>query len=287
MYPVAAFGDEAQQERFLPQLAAGKKIGCFALTEPGAGSNPAEMSATAEEANGGYVINGVKTWISNAPIADVFILWAKSAAHGGKTRGFVFERSEAKGMQTPAILGKLGMRASATGEAIFSQTWLPKEALLPKAEGIKAALSCLTRARFGICWGAMGAAEACWHVARDYGMQRRQFGKPIAQTQLFQQKLANMQTNIALGLCAALRLGRLMDSGKIMPEAVSMLKRNNAAAALAIARDARDMLGGNGMADSMPVMRHAQNLEAVNTYEGTQDMHSLILGRAQTGLSAF
>ena len=286
MYPIHAYGSDEQRARYLPGLAAGTLIGCFGLTEPEAGSDPSGMSTTARKVDGGYVLDGAKTWISNAPIADVFVVWAKSEAHGGKIRGFVLDKG-AKGLSAPKIMGKLSLRASVTGEIVMQGVEVGEDALLPGVEGLKGPFGCLNRARYGISWGVMGAAEACWHAARQYGLDRRQFGRPLAQTQLFQRKLADMQTDIALGLQGSLALGRLMEAGRASPEAVSLMKRNNCGKALDAARAARDMLGGNGISDAFPVMRHMINLETVNTYEGTHDVHALILGRAQTGLQAF
>lgn len=286
MYPIHAYGSDAQKQKYLPKLATGELIGCFGLTEPDAGSDPAGMKTTAKKIDGGYVLSGAKMWISNSPIADVFVVWAKSEAHGGKIRGFVLEKGM-KGLSAPKTKGKLSLRASVTGEIVMADVEVGEEALLPGVEGLKGPFGCLNRARYGIAWGVMGAAEDCWHRARSYGLERVQFGRPIAQTQLFQKKLADMQTEIALGLQGALRLGRMMDEGTASPEAVSLMKRNNCGKALEIARHARDMHGGNGIMAEYHVMRHAQNLETVNTYEGTHDIHALILGRAQTGLQAF
>ena len=286
MHPINAYGSEEQKAKYLPKLASGEWVGCFGLTEPDAGSDPAGMRTRAEKIDGGYRLSGAKMWITNAPIADVFVVWAKSDAHGGKIRGFVLEKG-LKGLSAPKIEGKLSLRASVTGEIVLEDVEVGEEALLPGAEGLSGPFGCLNRARYGIAWGAMGAAEACWHAARQYGLDRRQFGRPLAQTQLFQWKLAEAQTEIALGLQAALRVGRLFEDGAMAPEMVSLVKRNNCGKALAIARMARDMLGGNGISDAFPVMRHMVNLETVNTYEGTHDVHALILGRAQTGLQAF
>lgn len=286
MYPIFAYGSEEQRQRYLPKLASGEWIGCFGLTEPAAGSDPAGMRTRAERTSGGYRLTGAKTWISNSPIADVFVVWAKSAAHGGDVRGFVLEKGM-KGLRAPRIDGKLSLRASVTGEIVMEDVEVPESALLPRVSGLKGPFGCLNRARYGIAWGAMGAAEDCWQRARAYGLERRQFGRPLAQTQLFQKKLADMQTDIALGLQAALRVGRLFDAGRATPEMVSLIKRSNCGKALEIARLARDMHGGNGIQIGYHVMRHAQNLETVNTYEGTHDIHALILGRAQTGLPAF
>ena len=286
MYPIYGYGTEEQRKKYLPGLAAGTLIGCFGLTEPDAGSDPGGMKTTAKKVDGGYVLNGAKMWISNAPIADVFVVWAKSEAHGGKIKGFVLDKGT-KGLTAPKIEGKLSLRASITGEIVMNNVEVSEDALLPNVAGLKGPFGCLNRARYGIAWGAMGAAEACWHGARQYGLDRKQFGKPLAQTQLFQLKLANMQTEISLGLQAALRVGRLMDDAKAAPEMISIIKRNNCGKALEIARHARDMHGGNGISQDFHVMRHMVNLETVNTYEGTHDVHALILGRAQTGLQAF
>jgi len=286
MYPILAYGSEAQRRRYLPGLAAGTLIGCFGLTEPDAGSDPGAMKTRAKPINGGYSLVGEKTWITNSPIADVFVVWAKSEAHGGKIRGFVLERG-AKGLSAPTIGGKLSLRVSVTGGIAMDGVEVGEDAILPHVEGLKGPFGCLNRARYGISWGVMGAAEACWHRARQYGLDRVQFGRPLAQTQLFQRKLADMQTEIALGLQASLRAGRMLDAGTCAPEVVSLIKRNNCGKALDIARMARDMHGGNGIMAEYHVMRHAQNLETVNTYEGTHDVHALILGRAQTGLQAF
>ncbi|MEO0620909.1 MAG: acyl-CoA dehydrogenase [Pseudomonadota bacterium] len=286
MYPIYAYGTEAQREKYLPGLAAGTLIGCFGLTEADAGSDPGGMKTRAEKIDGGYRISGSKMWISNAPIADVFVIWAKSDAHGGKIKGFVLDKGSA-GLSAPKIANKLSLRASVTGEIVMDGVEVSEDALLPNVEGLKGPFGCLNRARYGIAWGTMGAAEACWHAARQYGLDRKQFGKPLAQTQLFQRKLADMQTEIALGLQGALRTGRLLEEGRLAPEAISIVKRNNAGKALEVARAARDMHGGNGISGDFPVMRHMINLETVNTYEGTHDIHALILGRAQTGLQAF
>ena len=286
MYPIHAYGSEAQRCKYLPGLAKGTLIGCFGLTEPDAGSDPNGMKTTAKKTADGYLLNGSKMWISNAPIADVFIIWAKSDAHGGKIRGFVLDKGT-KGLSAPKVGGKLSLRASITGEIVMQDVEVGEDALLPGVEGLKGPFGCLNRARYGIAWGVMGAAETCWHAARQYGLDRHQFGKPLAQTQLFQKKLADMQTDIALGLNAALQVGRLMEAGRAAPEMISLIKRNNCGKALTVARDARDMHGGNGISDAFPVMRHMINLETVNTYEGTHDIHALILGRAQTGLQAF
>ena len=286
MYPIHAYGDPDQWRKYLPRLARGELIGCFGLTEPEAGSDPGGMKTRAEKTAGGYRINGAKTWISNAPIADVFVVWAKSAAHDNEIRGFILEKGM-KGLSASKIEGKLSLRVSITGEIALDNVEAPEDALLPNVAGLKGPFGCLNRARYGISWGAMGAAEDCWLRARQYGLDRKQFGRPLAATQLFQKKLADMQTKIALGLQGALRVGRLMDEGRAAPEMISMMKRNNCGEALEIARLARDMHGGNGIQIGYHVMRHAANLETVNTYEGTHDVHALILGRAQTGLQAF
>ncbi|MFI5408705.1 acyl-CoA dehydrogenase [Kaistia sp. UC242_56] len=286
MYPIYAYGSEAQRQKYLPKLASGEWIGCFGLTEPDAGSDPGGMITNARKTEGGYVLNGAKTWISNSPIADVFIVWAKSEAHDGAIRGFVLEKGM-KGLSAPKIGGKLSLRASITGEIVMADVEVSEDALLPNVSGLKGPFGCLNRARYGISWGVLGAAEDCWFRARQYGLDRKQFGKPLAGMQLFQKKLADMQTEIALGLQASLRVGRLFDEGQAAPEMVSLVKRNNCGKALDIARQARDMHGGNGIQIEYHVMRHAQNLETVNTYEGTHDVHALILGRAQTGIQAF
>ncbi len=286
MYPIYAYGSEEQRQKYLPGLASGSLIGCFGLTEPDAGSDPAGMKTVAKKTDGGYVISGAKMWISNSPIADVFVIWAKSEAHGGKIRGFVLEKGMT-GLSAPKIGGKLSLRASVTGEIVMDGVEVGEDALLPGVEGLKGPFGCLNRARYGISWGVMGAAEFCWHAARQYGLDRKQFNKPLAQTQLFQKKLADMQTEISLGLQASLRVGRLMDEGRAAPEMISIVKRNNCGKALDISRQARDMHGGNGIQEDYQVMRHLMNLETVNTYEGTHDVHALILGRAQTGLQAF
>lgn len=286
MYPIYAYGTEAQRQKYLPALASGEMIGCFGLTEPDAGSDPASMKTKAEKINGGYRITGSKMWISNSPIADVFVIWAKSDAHEGKIKGFVLEKGM-KGLSSPKIEGKLSLRASVTGEIVMDGVVVSEEALLPHVEGLKGPFGCLNRARYGISWGVMGAAEFCWHAARQYGLDRKQFGKPLAQTQLFQKKLADMQTEITLGLTACLRVGRLMDDGNAAPEMISLTKRNNCGKALDIARQSRDMHGGNGISQDFHVFRHLMNLETVNTYEGTHDVHALILGRSQTNLQAF
>jgi glutaryl-CoA dehydrogenase len=286
MFPIHAYGSDAQRRKYLPKLASGEWIGCFGLTEPDAGSDPGSMKTRAERIDGGYRLSGAKTWISNSPIADVFVVWAKSAAHGGKVRGFILEKGM-RGLSAPKIGGKLSLRASVTGEIVMDGVEIPEDAILPDAEGMSGPFGCLNRARYGISWGTMGAAEDCWHRARQYGLDRTQFDRPLAATQLFQKKLADMQTEIALGLQASLRVGRLMDEGRMAREMISIVKRNNCGKALDIARAARDMHGGNGIQIEYHVMRHAQNLETVNTYEGTHDVHALILGRAQTGLQAF
>ncbi len=286
MYPIYAYGDETQRKKYLPKLASGEFVGCFGLTEPDAGSDPGSMKTRAERIDGGYRLTGTKTWISNAPIADVFVVWAKSAAHDNEIRGFVLDKG-VKGLSAPKIGGKLSLRASITGEIVLDGVEVPESALLPNVSGLKGPFGCLNRARYGISWGALGAAEDCWHRARQYTLDRKQFGRPLAATQLVQKKLADMQTEIALGLQASLRVGRLFDEGRVAPEMISLVKRNNCGKALDIARVARDMHGGNGIQEDYHVMRHAQNLETVNTYEGTHDVHALILGRAQTGLQAF
>jgi glutaryl-CoA dehydrogenase len=286
MYPIYAYGTEEQRQKYLPGLAAGDLIGCFGLTEPDAGSDPAGMKTRAEKTATGYKLTGSKMWISNSPIADVFVIWAKSEAHGGKIRGFVLEKGMT-GLSAPKVAGKLSLRASVTGEIVMDGVEVGEDALLPGVEGLKGPFGCLNRARYGIAWGVMGAAEFCWHSARQYGLDRKQFDKPLAQTQLFQLKLANMQTEITLGLQGALRVGQLMDQGRAAPEMISLMKRNNCGKALDIARMSRDMHGGNGISEDFQIMRHMVNLETVNTYEGTHDVHALILGRAQTGLQAF
>jgi len=286
IYPIHAYGSAAQHEKYLPGLASGALIGCFGLTEPEAGSDPGGMKTRATKTEGGYVLNGSKMWISNAPIADVFVVWAKSDAHDGKVRGFILEKGM-KGLSAPKIDGKLSLRASITGEIVMDNVEVGEDAILPNVQGMGGPFGCLNRARYGISWGVMGAAEDCWMRAQDYGMNRRQFGRPLAATQLYQKKLADMQTEIALGLQASLRVGQLMDAGRFAPEMISLIKRNNCGKALDIARAARDMHGGNGIQAGYQVIRHAQNLETVNTYEGTHDIHALILGRAQTGIQAF
>ena len=286
MHPIYAYGTEAQRRRFLPGLAAGRLIGCFGLTEPDAGSDPAGMRTRAVAVDGGYRLNGAKMWITNSPIADLAVVWAKSAAHGEAIRGFVVERGMA-GFSTPKIEKKLSLRASVTGEIVLEDVFVPEANLLPNVSGLKGPFGCLNRARYGIAWGTMGAAEACMAAARGYTLDRKQFGRPLAATQLVQKKLADMQTEIALGLQAALRVGRLFEAGQMVPEMISLIKRNNCGKALDIARVARDMHGGNGISAEFHVMRHAANLETVNTYEGTHDVHALIMGRAITGIQAF
>ena len=286
MHPIFAYGTEEQRQRFLPGLATGELIGCFGLTEPDHGSDPSGMVTRAKKVDGGYLVSGAKNWISNSPIADVAIVWAKSDAHENKIRGFILERGM-KGLATPKIEGKFSLRASVTGMIQMDEVFVPEENLLPNVEGLPGPFGCLNRARYGISWGVMGAAEACWHAARNYTLERKQFGRPLAQNQLIQKKLADMQTEIGLGLQGCLRLGRLFDDHKASAELISLMKRNNCGKALAMAREARDMLGGNGISDEYPVIRHVLNLEAVNTYEGTHDIHALILGRAQTDLQAF
>ncbi|WP_170324913.1 acyl-CoA dehydrogenase [Ruegeria arenilitoris] len=286
MYPIYAYGSEEQRRKYLPKLASGGWIGCFGLTEADAGSDPAGMKTKAEKIDGGYRLTGSKMWISNAPIADVFVVWAKSDAHEGKIRGFVLDKG-LKGLSAPKIQNKLSLRASITGEIVLDGVEVDESALLPNVQGLKGPFGCLNRARYGISWGVMGAAESCWHAARQYGLDRKQFNRPLAQTQLYQRKLADMQTEIALALQASLRVGRLMDQAEAAPEMISIVKRNNCGKALDIARMARDMHGGNGISLEFQVIRHMVNLETVNTYEGTHDVHALILGRAQTGLQAF
>lgn len=286
IYPILAYGSEEQRQRYLPGLVAGELIGCFGLTEPDAGSDPGGMATRARKVEGGYVLSGTKTWISNAPIADVFVIWAKSDAHDGAIRGFVLEKGMA-GLATAKIGNKLSLRASITGMVMMDEVFVPQNALLPGVEGLKGPFGCLNRARYGIAWGAMGSAEFCYSAARQYGLDRRQFGRPLAATQLFQKKLSDMLSEIALGLQAALRVGRLMDEGAFVPEMISLIKRNNVGKALEVARMARDMHGGNGISGEFQVIRHMVNLETVNTYEGTHDVHALILGRAITGIAAF
>lgn len=286
MHPINAYGTEEQKRKYLPKLASGEWVGCFGLTEPDAGSDPGSMRTRAEKIDGGYRLTGTKMWITNSPIADVFVVWAKSDAHGGGIKGFVLEKGMA-GLSAPKIEGKLSLRASITGEIVMDGVEVGEDALLPEVQGLKGPFGCLNRARYGIAWGTMGAAEFCMEAARSYTLERQQFGRPLAATQLVQMKLANMQTEIALGLNAALRAGRMFDEGTLAPEAISIIKRNNCGKALDIARVARDMHGGNGIAAEFHVLRHAINLETVNTYEGTHDVHGLILGRAITGIAAF
>ena len=286
MFPIYKFGTEEQKKKFLPGLATGELIGCFGLTEPDAGSDPAGMKTRAVKTKDGYKLTGSKTWISNSPIADVFVVWAKSEAHDNEIRGFVLEKGM-KGLSAPKIGGKLSLRASITGEIVMDGVEVSEEAMFPEVQGLKGPFECLNRARYGIAWGVMGAAEFCWHAARQYTLDRTQFGKPLAATQLVQKKLADMQTEITLGLQAALRVGRLFDEGKMAPEQISLIKRNNCGKALDIARMSRDMHGGNGISEEFQIMRHMINLETVNTYEGAHDVHALILGRAQTDIQAF
>ena len=286
MFPIESYGSEEQKQKYLPRLATGEIVGCFGLTEPNHGSDPGSMLTRAKKVDGGYSLSGQKMWITNSPIADIAVVWAKSEAHGNKIRGFIVERGTA-GFSTPKIHGKLSLRSSITGEIVLDEAFVPEENLLPNASGLAGPFGCLNKARFGIAWGVLGAAESCWHSARQYTLDRIQFGRPLAATQLVQTKLANMQTEITLGLQAALQVGRLMDQGTWTPEMVSMIKRNNCGKSLDIARVARDMHGGNGISDEYGVMRHMVNLETVNTYEGTYDVHGLILGRAQTGIQAF
>ncbi len=283
MHPIHAYGSEAQKMKYLPKLATGEYIGCFGLTEPNSGSDPASMATKAVAVDGGFQLNGSKMWITNSPIADVFIVWAKLA---GVIKGFILEKGM-KGLSAPKIEGKFSLRASITGEIVMEDVFVPAENILPKAKGLSGPFGCLNKARYGIAWGALGAAEFCWHGARQYTLDREQFGKPLAATQLIQKKLADMQTDISIGLLACLQAGRLMDAGQLPPEAISMIKRNSCGKALEIARTARDMHGGNGISDEFHIIRHVMNLEAVNTYEGTHDVHALILGRAQTGIQAF
>ena len=284
MYPIYTYGTEAQRQKYLPKLATGEFLGAFGLTEPDFGSDAGSMITRARKVDGGYLLKGAKMWITNSPVADVFVIWAKNDQ--GIIRGFILERGM-KGLSTPKIEGKFSLRISITGEVVLEDVFVPEENLLPDVEGLKGPFGCLNKARYGIAWGALGAAEFCWHAARDYTMERKQFGRPLAANQLIQKKLADMQTEITLGLESVLRVGRLMDEGRAAPEMVSMIKRNSCGKSLDIARLARDMHGGNGVSDEYHVMRHLMNLEAVNTYEGTHDVHALILGRAQTGLQAF
>jgi len=286
MFPIHAYGTDEQKQRFLPRLATGEAVGCFGLTEPDAGSDPGSMRTRAEKIDGGFRLTGTKMWITNSPIADVFIVWAKSDAHDGRIKGFILEKGM-KGLSAPAVKEKLSLRASITGEIVMDGVEVPETSLLPGASGLGGPFGCLNRARYGISWGAMGAAEACYHAARSYVLERKQFGRPLAATQLVQIKLADMATEITLGLQGALRVGRRLDEGQLIPETISVMKRNNAGKALQIARIARDMHGGNGISAEFHVMRHAANLETVNTYEGTHDVHGLIIGRAITGLAAF
>lgn len=286
MYPIEAYGTEAQKQKYLPRLASGELVGCFGLTEPDHGSDPGSLITRAKKTDGGYLLTGQKMWITNSPIADLAIVWAKSEAHDGQIKGFIVERGTA-GFSTPKISGKVSLRASITGEIVLDNAFVPEDNLLPNVSGLKGPFGCLNKARYGIAWGTLGAAEFCWHAARQYTLDRKQFGRPLAANQLIQLKLANMQTEITLGLQAALQVGRLMDSGNWAPEMISLIKRNNCGKALDIARIARDMHGGNGISDEYGVIRHMVNLESVNTYEGTHDVHALILGRAQTGLQAF
>jgi len=284
MYPIYAYGSDAQKEKYLPKLASAELIGCFGLTEPNSGSDPSSMQTRAKSVDGGYILNGTKMWITNSPIADVFVVWGKNDE--GIIRGFILDKGM-KGLSAPKIEGKFSLRASDTGEIVMEDVFVPEENILPNVQGMKGPLGCLSNARYGIAWGALGAAEFCWYAARQYTLDRKQFGKPLAANQLIQKKLADMQTEITLGLHGCLQAGRLMDKKMLSPDAISLLKRNNCGKALDIARTARDMHGGNGIADEFHVIRHAMNLEAVNTYEGTHDVHALILGRLQTGISAF
>ena len=286
MHPIYAYGSEEQRKKYLPGLASGELIGCFGLTEPDAGSDPGSMKTTATKVHGGYSLTGSKMWISNSPIADVFVVWGKSKEHGDAIKGFILEKGM-NGLKAPKIKGKLSLRASITGEIVMDNVFVPDENLMPNVTGLKGPFGCLNRARYGIAWGVMGAAEDCWFRARQYTLDRKQFGKPLAATQLIQKKLADMQTEITLGLSAALQVGRLFDQGALAPESISLIKRNNCGKALEIARMSRDMHGGNGIHAEYQVMRHLMNLETVNTYEGTHDVHALILGRAQTGIQAF
>ena len=286
IHPIFAYGNDEQRNKYLPKLASGELVGCFGLTEPDHGSDPGGMLTRAKQVDGGYLISGAKNWITNSPIADVFIIWAKSDAHDNKIKGFILERGM-KGLESPKIEGKFSLRASTTGMIQMDEVFIPEENILPNISGLAGPFGCLNRARYGIAWGTMGAAEFCWHAARQYTIDRKQFGRPLAQTQLIQKKLADMQTEISLGLQGCLRMGRLFDEHKVSAELISLMKRNNCGKALDIARTARDMHGGNGVSDEYGVIRHVMNLEAVNTYEGTHDIHALILGRAQTGLQAF
>ena len=286
MHPIFAYGNDEQRNKYLPKLASGELVGCFGLTEPDHGSDPGGMLTRAKQVDGGYLISGAKNWITNSPIADIFIIWAKSDSHDNKIKGFILERGM-KGLESPKIEGKFSLRASTTGMIQMDEVFLPEENILPNVSGLAGPFGCLNRARYGIAWGTMGAAEFCWHAARQYTLERKQFGRPLAQTQLIQKKLADMQTEISLGLQGCLCMGRLFDEHKVPAELISLMKRNNCGKALDIARTARDMHGGNGVSDEYGVIRHVMNLEAVNTYEGTHDIHALILGRAQTGLQAF
>jgi len=286
MYPIEAYGSEEQKQKYLPKLASGEMVGCFGLTEPDHGSDPGSMITRAEKVDGGYRLTGAKMWITNSPIADIAVVWAKSAAHDNQIKGFIVERGT-EGFSTPKIEGKVSLRASITGEIVLDNAFVPEENLLPNVSGLKGPFGCLNKARYGIAWGVMGTAEFCWHAARQYTLDRKQFGRPLAANQLIQKKLADMQTEITLGLQAALQVGRLMDSGNWAPEMISLIKRNNCGKALDIARVSRDMHGGNGVSDEYGVIRHMVNLESVNTYEGTHDVHALILGRAQTGIQSF
>lgn len=286
MHPINAYGTEAQKEKYLPKLATGEYIGCFGLTEPDSGSDPASMKTRAKKVDGGYVISGTKMWITNSPVADVFVVWAKNEAEDNKICGFVLEKGM-KGLSAPKIEGKFSLRASITGEIVMDEVFVPEENMFPEVRGLSGPFGCLNMARYGIAWGALGAAEFCWHSARNYGLDRKQFDRPLAATQLFQKKLADMQTEITIGLQSALRVGQLIDAKAFKPEMISLIKRNSCGKALDIARTARDMHGGNGISDEFHIIRHMINLEAVNTYEGTHDIHALILGRAQTGLQAF
>jgi glutaryl-CoA dehydrogenase len=284
MYPIYAYGNEAQREKYLPKLATGEWIGCFGLTEPDHGSDPGGMTTRARSVDGGYRVSGAKMWISNSPIADVFVVWAKT--DDDVIRGFVLEKGM-EGLSAPKIEGKLALRASITGEIVMEEVFVPEENLLPNVEGLKGPFGCLNNARYGIAWGTLGAAETCWHTARQYTLDRQQFGRPLAANQLIQLKLADMQTDISLAMQGCLRAGQMLSAGRISPDLISLIKRNSCGKALEIARKARDMLGGNGISDEYPVMRHMMNLEVVNTYEGTHDIHALILGRSQTGIPAF
>ena len=286
MYPIETYGSEEQKHKYLPKLASGEMVGCFGLTEPDHGSDPGNMITRAEKVDGGYRLTGAKMWITNSPIADIAVVWAKSVAHDNQIKGFIVERGTA-GFTTPKIEGKVSLRASITGEIVLDNAFVPEENLLPNVSGLKGPFGCLNKARYGIAWGVLGTAEFCWHAARQYTLDRKQFGRPLAANQLIQKKLADMQTEITLGLQAALQVGRLMDSGNWAPEMVSLIKRNNCGKALDIARQSRDMHGGNGVSDEYGVIRHMVNLESVNTYEGTHDVHALILGRAQTGIQSF